>query len=733
MNRKKFRLIILLCIAIGFCIAWIYLEKSMGTIISREVVITEICTQNSTCAYDENGEYGADYIELYNLTDKQINLSGYALSDSESNLQRFVFETATIEPHDTLIVWNNEDINGTDCFRDDYVSKDVHNMSFALNQGETVYLSDSRGTVIQKIFISHVNEGMVLSSTHDELDNFMERRPTPYFVETSYMDKTNMVSIAAPEFSMPSGWYKDDFYVWLKSNSGIVYYTLDGSEPNENSRVFDEPIHIFNRSQMDNIYSSIDNISLINEYLPDYPVDKGTVVKAISIDDYGNKSEVVSRTFFVGLDGDDAYHGIAIIEITMDPNDLFDSKNGIYVLGDVYENYLKKYDTEEKPIDLYRNANYAKEGRGWERKAHIDYYNSNHDLALEQDVGIRIHGGWSVAFNQKGFNIYARSEYDGNDTFKYNFFGNKYDKIMLRTGGYRDTYSTKLRDAFNQSLVEDRSIGTQQSEPCAVFLNGEYWGLYNLQETIGTSYVYAHYGIAPDNVIIMKNAEINTVEDDKKYWDDILQYVGSHDLSTPKNYKYICDRIDIQSYIDYFCYQIYIANCDSIANNHARWRSKTVGTAPYEDGKWRWLLYDTDDSVGMVTDFSSYDIDSFIGGHWSIDPLGGRGDVLFSALMDNKEFKELFISTFIEMADRNFNYDRITKELKIKSGQYENAMVKSQERFLGNYEIKDYLVCMNTDQYTVDNYRYDISVIDEFYKKRAEYIIPFMYEDLKDQ
>ena len=58
--------------------------------------------------------------------------------------------------------------------------------------------------------------------------------------------------------------------------------------------------------------------------------------------------------------------------------------------------------------------------------------------------------------------------------------------------------------------------------------------------------------------------------------------------------------IDIQSYIDYYAFEIYVANCDSISNNYAMWRTRNVKSSPYYDGKWRWILYDTDDSTGMV-------------------------------------------------------------------------------------------------------------------------------------
>ena len=135
----------------------------------------------------------------------------------------------------------------------------------------------------------------------------------------------------------------------------------------------------------------------------------------------------------------------------------------------------------------------------------------------------------------------------------------------------------------------------------------------------------------------MKNDEINTSEEDMIYWNQVIDFATNHDLSSQENYDSICRMIDIQSYIDYSCFQIYVANCDSVSNNFARWRSSRISERPYEDGKWRWLLYDTDDSAGMVPSLTSYDIDSFISGHWANNPLGDKADPLFSALMDNAD------------------------------------------------------------------------------------------------
>lgn len=701
---------------------------------NSHIYITEICTRNSVCAYDDNGDYGADYVELYNDSDLAINISGFGLSDDRHDLYKFVFEDITIEPKSAIIVWNSVSIDDVSLYRDDYIPQDVHGLPFGLSTGETLFLTDAAGNTVEKIEIPNkIPEGKVYASTLKKQGSFTIADPSPYRVEETAAKAGLMEDdrIEQPVFSVEGGWYDEPIDIVLSAPKGTIYYTLDGSEPDENSNAFSGPIHVTDRSPEENVWAGIGNISLTNEYVPSSNVDKATVIKAIAVVN-GKKSSLSSQTYFVGLDGYGGYDDVALIEITINPDDLYNYYDGIYQIGNVYDRYVAKFDTDMLHHDFhYNHANYAKEGNGWERAAKIEYLDSNHKKVFEQNIGIRIHGGWTTSFNQKSFNLYARSKYDGNDFFSYNFFDQNFNKIMLRTGGYRDCYVTKMRDVFNQSLVEDRNIGIQRFEPCNVFINGEYWGLYNLQETIGTSYVSAYYGVAEDNVLIMKNNETNTIPEDSILYYEVVNFAANNDLTIEENYRYIEGRIDIQSYIDYYCFEIYIGNCDSVANNFARWRSLNIGGGEYEDGRWRWLLYDTDDSAGMVSWRSAAETDTFITGHWSKDPLGENGDVLFSALMRNGEFKRRFVISFMDMANYNFKYSRVTGILSEFADVYREADIKSQERFRGGWSFSDYIDEIYAGEYTGDVFDHDVAVIDEYYKNRYCYITAYMKQDLE--
>ena len=691
------------------------------------IVISEVCPHNVTATYDDNGDYGADYIELYNRSDSSVNLKGWCLSDSGENLKKFIFPVFIIEPGQCIIAWCSESMDDVSLYRDDYVPVDVHGLSFHISDGEECILTDPDGNVAASVAVdSGISDNKVVSLIGDE---FYISDPSPYYVEqTPPVEKRNL---DVPTYSVEGGWFSDVIEVELSATEGDIYYTLDGSIPDENSAKYTGPITIDNRTDEPNIYSNIGGISSENDYLPDYNVDKGTVLKAIAISADG-KSDVACNTYFVGLN-ESEYEGIGILSVSFDPDDFFGYEKGIYVFGKVYNLLFAKYNMAIAGINDVDDANFSQRGRGWEREVNLEFYSSEHERVYEQYAGIRIHGGWTKEQNQKNFQIYAREQYDGNTTFNYDFFGNDkfYNKLMLRGGGSTDLYVTKIRDIFCQSLVRDRAVGTQLAIPCAVFLNGEYWGLYNIQETVGTSYIEENYGVPQNNVVIIKNGETRTDDaNDESLYDDVVAFATENDMSIVGNFREFEKKVDIQSLIDYYAIETYVGNSDAYKNNYAVWRSRDPGLSEYEDCKWRWLLFDLDDSCSMNIGANTADIDSFVTGNWyDNNPL--NGDALFTALCANQEFRERFADSFVEIATNNFDYETVSAKLWAMADKYKTATIKSNNRFRGEMWLDEYPGFEGYEApYDEEDYQKDIEILDAFFRDRAGYIINYMYEDL---
>lgn len=691
------------------------------------IVISEVCPHNVTAAYDDNGDYGADYIELYNRSDSSVNLKGWSLSDSGENLRKFIFPDFIVEPGQCVIAWCSDSTDDVSLYRDDYVPVDIHGLSFRISDGEECILTDPEGLVASRIAIdSGFLDNKVVSLIGDE---YYISDPSPYSIEqTPPVEKKNL---DAPTFSVEGGWFTDNVVVELSAKQGEIYYTLDGSIPDENSLKYTGPIIIDNRTDEPNIYSNIGGISSENDYLPDYNVDKGTVLKAVAISADG-KSDVACNTYFVGLN-ESEYEGMGIVSISFNPDDFFGEEKGIYVYGKVHDIMLSKLDAGKMKISDSEYAQFSKKGRGWERTVNLEFFTADHEKKYEQLAGIRIHGGWSREQNQKNFQIYAREQYDGNTTFNYDFLGNDkfYNKLMLRGGGSTDLYVTKIRDILCQSLVRDRAVGTQLAIPCAVFLNGEYWGLYNIQETVGTSYIEENYGVPQNNVVIIKNGETRTDDvNDVSLYDDVVAFATENDMSIVGNFREFEKKVDIQSLIDYYAIETYVGNSDAYQNNYAVWRSRDPGLSEYEDCRWRWLLFDLDDSCSMNIGANTADIDSFVTGNWyDNNPL--NGDALFTALCANQEFRERFADSFVEIATNNFDYETVSAKLWAMADKYKTATIKSNNRFRGEMWLDEYPGFEGYEApYDEEDYQKDIEILDAFFRDRAGYIINYMYEDL---
>lgn len=727
MTRKKTLIIILIMLFVVFALS-LTVRKSIA--LSSPLCITEVCSNNKNAAYDDNGDYGADYIEIYNSSDKSVNMAGWGLTDNKKDLYKYTFEDLIIEPGETIIAWCSPCIDDKSLYREDYVPSDIHDIPFNISKGEVCILTSPDKKYVQRLPIPYdLPDNCCYSSCIDDLGRYNISKATPHYVDETYVPQKK-AKLEAPTFSITGGWYEGDIVVSLEAPKGDIYYSLNGSVPDADSYKYDGPITITNRTSEPNIWSAMGDIGTENTYIPDFPVDKGTVLKAIAISPNG-ESEIVSQTYFIGLDSY-GYEDLPIMSVSMDPDDLFSYEKGIYVQGKVKDIYGEKMNLD--PIEyIYDYCNYAKEGRGWERPVNIEFFSPEHQKVFEQKAGIRIHGGFSIAQNQKSFNLYSRPEYDGNEYFKYDFFngnGYGYNKIVLRTGGSKDLFATKQRDAFCQSLVQGSAVGMQRATPCVLFLNGEYWGMYFIQEGIGSSYLHENYGVDEENVIIVKNNEVNTDDPkDMELYTSLLDFAKTNDMSVESNYRYIESKIDIQSMIDYYITEIYVGNADAFSNNLALWRVKIPTDDVYGDGKWRWLLYDLDESCGMITEMNSASADSFIDGHWEINPL--TDDILFSSLIKNKEFKARFIHSFEEMAEKNFNYESVHKKLSGLSSRCKAADIKSQERFRGDFIISSYDPNEDfTPPYSEEDYDKDIAVIDTFFKERKDYIINYMKNDL---
>lgn len=690
----------------------------------HHIVINEVCPSNLTLALDGNGE-DSDYIELYNPSFTSVSLDGWYLTDKEKIRGERCLDAVTIAPRSYLLFFAGGTAGE---FVDEETGGSCHYLGFKLKgSGETLTLADSGGNVVDRVEVPPLSTNISYARLTDSKDSWSAvKNGTPGKTNkglTAYVVPT----LEAPVFSAGSGFYKDAFELALSAEGAQIYYTLDGSLPTAEGALYTGPILIQDGSDRENIYAGIEGISQYGDYSPAGPIDKATVVKAVCMDETGAVSEVGTEVFFVGFDKKEGYDGIKVLSMVCDPDDFFSKERGIYMLGSDYEEWLEDY-RDYREYEEYREegrswnygavswhsfaANYTHPDRTKERPVTVSLFDADRELLGEERIGVRIRGGSSRNLRQKGFNFYARKQY-GEDTLGL-------AAKMLRTSGSVDTNTTMLRDVFNQSLVADRKLDTQPGEPCALFLNGEFWGLYNLQTRFTEAYFEEKYGLLENEAIMVKQDNRISIGEDEDLglYQALLSFARKEDLSRKEAYEQIGQMMDIQSFIDHYCFEIYIGNSDWPENNLCCWRSRAEnGASAYEDGRWRWGLYDTDESTGIYDDgMTTYESNAFLEeNHWFGSPLTTP---LMSQLIENETFKKQFAITFMDMINKNFAYGEVHDKLYEMAARYEKLMVKSYHRF-------------NDGEYTQDTFWGNIAVIDEFYEKRPAYIVPDFMEALE--
>ena len=457
-------------------------------------------------------------------------------------------------------------------------------------------------------------------------------------------------------FSAPSGFYETEFDMTITSaEEGEIFYTLDGSNPaeSETAIAYTEPLKITSAEGRENVVSAVDpllisgNFNKVNstrdgfEWDMELPtnedVDKCTVIRAAVKRADGSFGTDSAATFFIGTPEEHikgiaesceaAGKPLAVMSINVNFDDFFSSDKGIYVKGDTFDKALEQFlaegnrlrDTEDARA---MDANYKQRGREWERNASVTMLEvtaEGAETVINQNCGIRVQGNYSRSDLQKGLRLYARKEY-GENNFNYAVFGEEYlndsgevmDKfkhLVLRAGG-NCAFTSKFNDAYWQSLVTETACETKESRPCVVYLNGEYWGLYVLEEDYNDDYFEDLHGVNKDDVVVYKGdaekygrgyaLDEGTIPEGEKesyYFKELNSFFKSHsDLKSQEDYDEFVKLVDPESVMDYFAVQCWINNkWDWPGKNWSMWKTINVDESnPYADGRWRFMFYDVE-------------------------------------------------------------------------------------------------------------------------------------------
>jgi len=551
--------------------------------------------------------------------------------------------------------------------------------------GEEVILTSAEGVRVDELaptaMPSDISRGR---SAAGGTNWFYFDLPTPWAANAT----TAYATILAPvQFSHPGGFYTNAFTLTLAhpDPAAIIVYTVDGSEPALNnvggtsymyknyypvkagdpngvalyrsyrSSTNIVPLAIYDRSAEPDTLTKIATTFPTHQYVPPSPVRKGMVVRAKVFKAGALLPAVATHTYFVAAAGND--FTLPVIAVTMQEDHLYDYYTGIYTPG---VNYAMN--------NPYGSGNYHMRGDAWERPAHLAFFETNATRAvLSQNIGLRIHGGVTRWDRLKALRMYARSEY-GNATLDQAFFHelaeNQFKRLMLRNSG-NDFWHTLFRDAAIHAIVRQLHFDTQAYRPAVHFINGEYWGIINIRECYDKYYLARVYGVDEDQVdLLTRNALVE--EGDATRFNAMRDYMRTNDMTRPAHYDYIQTQMDMVNFTDYQIANIFIKNSDWPGNNISYWRLRTAGYQPQSpyghDGRWRWMMFDTDSGFGLsggVMDYASNMLVFATAMNGPVWPNPDWSTFLLRTLLQNASFKTNFINRFADLLNTTFVAERM--------------------------------------------------------------------------
>ncbi len=543
--------------------------------ISKDVQINEVSA------------IGTEAIELKNLTNKDINLNQYSISDKSgfrSNLPNIV-----LKANSYLVLYGSD--NKT------YSNGKVY-LGFHINNStEELYLYKD------DILIDTFYVGRVVSGVSSGINNDNEK----VYYKTITLGKENSKTYyygyaMEPKFSINGGYVDKGTQISLNTNGDEkIYYTLDGSFPSNKS----------------------------NEYKGPITISKTTVIKAVAYKEGNIESEIVSRTFIT-----ERNHDVAIVSISTNDSNLF-GQTGIL-------------------------TNYKQETT---RKISFEFYESDGTLGVSFIGDTKLSGVDSREQPQKSMAIYLRKEY-GLQEVTYPFFKDNntitYSSILLRNAG-EDPKRIRIMDAvLTRALKGQMDIDMQDYRPVVVYINGNYYGLYNLREKLNGDYIESKFGIDKDNIDLIKytTAAKGSIEE----FNNLINYVMNNDPANKNVYEYLKTQIDMQELCNYWITQSYYGNTD--LGNIRYWKEKNTG-------KWRFMIYDLDWSMWNTSLNVGYPVRGVSMPAVTYVPATIN---LTRRLYRNSEFRDLYLKTFAFHLEKTFNPSRMNAIVDELAKEIENEI-----------------------------------------------------------
>lgn len=507
-----------------------------------------------------------------------------------------------------------------------YYSRELHT-DFKLNiAGETVYLFDSEGKLIDELqypaLKANVSYGR--DGSDSNIFGFFDL-PTPAAANINSKE----FICTPPDFSLKGGFFNLTQQVQLTpfEQNSRIYYTIDGSFPTDSSNLYTSPLII----------------------------NKTTVVRAVAYNEFGIKSKDATYTFFIDHQG-----SLPIFSLSSDPHLLFSKEEGLLNDDNIWL---------IKQIPLHFEL--------WE----------NGENVYSRTVEAKLHGRRSRSFPQRSMRFYARKQYDTPD-FNYDFFGenslNKYEHIILRNGG-SDWEETRIRDAFCSVLAQQfENLFAMEHKPVVAYINGEYWGIYNLRERLHERYLAEKFNISRSSINFMEyellaDHDVVVFGSSKSYY-AIFDSLRILNMKEDRSIDVMSELVDLDNITDYTIFNSFLGNYDWPFNNTRFFSSNDL------DGKWRWIIHDMDFTTGV---WSTGTYNNVL--KRALTPDTSTFSNIMIKLLENDDFRVQFINRYADLLNTKLRFENTVHVYDSLINEFEHEITRHKQRWpesLVDYEFR---------------------------------------------
>lgn len=539
-----------------------------------------------------------DWIELYNSSGAPVNLTGWYLSDRPTNLTKWQIPSGSIAANGFKMIF---------CSKRNVVNGNEYHPNFNLSQtdGEWIILTNPSLAVVDSFKIVHMTKAdhSIGRTTNGAVTFSLFSTPTPNAANAGAIP----FYTPKPTFSLAPGFYAGTQTVSIScaDPTAIIRYTLDGTDPSLASTQYTGPITLSTTK----------------------------VLRAAAYSNVNLASFTETNTYFINVN-----HSIPVVSVC---------SGGLY-------NMLQS--GNQNPPN---------------RIGAFELFEDNGVFIDEGEGDFNKHGNDSWAYPQRGFDYVCRDQYGYNGDIEHQVFPSKsrtkFQRLILKAAAndnYPSSGGAHIRDAFVNVLSAhaDLKLDERSWRPCVVYLNGQYWGVYEIREKVD-DHDFTEYYSSQDqfHLYFLKTwggtwqeyGSPNALTD----WNGLKNYINTNNMANPNNFAYVDSLLNWKSLCDYFMLNSYCVTTDWLNWNTAWWRgTDTAGS----EKKWRYALWDMDATFGHYINYTGVPSTQPNANPCNAENLpdpGGQGhtDIISKLINENPTVHQYYVTRYIDLLNTKFS------------------------------------------------------------------------------